>query len=322
MTDQMGRTIDYLRISITDRCNLRCRYCMPKEGIPWIPMEEILSYEEITEFVRIASGLGIKKVKITGGEPLVRKGCPGLIRMLKEIPGIRQVTMTTNGVFLSDYLKELLDAGLDAVNISLDTLRPDTYERITRRAQLGQVLKGLDLAVESKVSVKVNAVLQEGVNDTEWEALARLAEKRPIDVRFIELMPIGDGKLEKGISNLLLLEKMEKKLGPLHEDKTCHGNGPARYIKPSGYVGSIGLISAMHGKFCSSCNRIRLTSTGEIKPCLCDGRSILIREFLRKGHYERVRTLLEQAVWEKPVEHCFEEVEKMTENRRMTQIGG
>ena len=322
MQDRMGRTIDYLRISITDRCNLRCRYCMPGEGICWRPMEEILTYEEITEFCRIASGLGITKVKITGGEPLVRRGCPDLIRALKDIPGIRQVTMTTNGVLLSEYLRELLDAGLDAVNISLDSLRPDVYEQITRRAELGQVLKGLDLAVESGLPVKINTVLQKGVNDTEWEELAGLAEKRPVDVRFIELMPIGDGKEETGISNLFLLEKMKEKFGSLYEDRTRHGNGPARYVRMPGYLGSIGLISAMHGKFCSDCNRIRLTSTGEIKPCLCYGRSIPVRELLRGGDHEGLRSLLKQAVWEKPAEHCFTEVENITESRRMTEIGG
>ena len=265
----------------------------------------------------------IRKIKLTGGEPLVRKGCPDLIRALKDIPGIRQVTMTTNGVLLSEYLRELLDAGLDAVNISLDSLRPDVYEQITRRAELGQVLKGLDLAVESGLPVKINTVLQKGVNDTEWEELAGLAEKRPVDVRFIELMPIGDGKEETGISNLFLLEKMKEKFGFLYEDRTRHGNGPARYVRLPGYLGSIGLISAMHGKFCSDCNRIRLTSTGEIKPCLCYAETFNLQQVIRGGGSDaQIREIMKKAIYAKPAAHCFETLQDVSEEHRMVSIGG
>lgn len=322
MQDGFGRTIDYLRISITDRCNLRCKYCMPEEGVPWRDMKEILTYEEIETFCRIGAELGISKIKVTGGEPLVRKGCPGLIRKLKEIPGIREVTMTTNGVLLEEYLDDLCHAGLDAVNISLDTLCPEVYESLTGRPYLFKVQKGLEAALSQGLKVKVNVVLQEGINDGEWKNLTELAKDAPLDVRFIELMPIGYGKRGKGIAGDEILKKLTQDFGPLKEDVEIHGNGPARYVRIPGYKGSIGFISAMHGKFCDSCNRLRLTSTGEIKPCLCYGESFPIRELLRTGDLEGVREILKEAILKKPAEHCFTELEKITETKRMTEIGG
>ena len=192
MLDQYGRSIDYMRVSITDRCNLRCRYCMP-EGVELLPMKDILTYEEIREICSEAARLGIRKLKITGGEPLVRLGCADLIRELKAIEGIEQVTMTTNGVLLGRYLPELIRAGLDAVNISLDTLDRDRYAAITGRDELVSVLESVDAALASPLRVKINAVLQKGVNDDEWFSLAELARGRALDVRFIEIMPIGFG---------------------------------------------------------------------------------------------------------------------------------
>lgn len=337
MKDSYGRKIEYMRISITDRCNLRCRYCMP-EGTEWLPMEEILTYEEIAMICREAVELGITRFKITGGEPLVRKGCPGLIRLIKDIPGVEQVTMTTNGVLLGDCIDELKLAGLDAVNVSLDTLDEERYREITGFSQLPRVLHSIECVLKSGIPVKINVVLQKGVNEDEWWRLAELARNAPVDVRFIELMPIGHGKERQGVSNEVLLERMkqrylEEKRGyyldmpfcsdrQICPDSQVHGNGPAVYYKFSGFQGSIGFISAIHGKFCESCNRIRLTSTGKLKPCLCFEDSVSVREAAREGRRLEVRRKLQESIAGKPQMHSFERIEKVTEKKRMSQIGG
>ena len=205
MKDQFGRTIDYMRISITDRCNLRCRYCMP-EKIEWLPKENLLSLEEITEICRLASSLGIRKIKITGGEPLVRNGCDRLIGMISQIPGIDQVSLTTNGILLADYAESLRRQGLHAVNVSLDALDPDIYAQITGYHMLPQVLDGLHAMEQQQIPTKINVVLQRGVNETECFALAELARHHAFDVRFIELMPIGHGKQLTCVSNTEVME--------------------------------------------------------------------------------------------------------------------
>lgn len=321
MEDSYGRTIDYMRISITDRCNLRCRYCMP-ERIRWLPMEELLTYEDIAFICRQSIELGVKKYKITGGEPLVRLGCEKLITQIKEIPGVEQVTMTTNGVVLKEHLPKLLEAGLDGVNISLDTQKPEQFCHITGYDRLGQVLEALEAAVSSGLRVKVNTVLQKGVNDGEWHSLMELAREYPLDVRFIELMPIGYGREGAAVPNPWLMKQIRQRYPEISRDTATHGNGPAVYYKIPGFWGSVGFISAIHGKFCDSCNRVRLTSTGEIKPCLCYGDSISLREAARSRDAGSVQALLRQAIAGKPGKHCFEEPEKITEQHKMTQIGG
>ena len=323
MKDQYGRNIDYIRVSITDWCNLRCRYCMP-DGIEWLPMDEILTLEEITEACRQAATLGIRKIKVTGGEPLVRKGCTELIGMLNAIPGIEQVTLTTNGILLSDFADELRRQGLHAVNISLDTLDPLKFARITGFDQLPKVLEGIRAMESRGIPVKINAVLQRGVNDMECIALAELAKVSPIDVRFIELMPIGHGKGMEPVSNPEVLERLRAHYGTEHisPDPRTHGNGPARYYQIDGFTGSLGFISAIHGKFCQSCNRIRLTATGEVKPCLCYSDSISIKNALRTGSPGDVKKLLQQAIQQKPAAHCFERIQTVTEMKEMSKIGG
>lgn len=341
MKDGFGREIEYMRISVTDRCNLRCRYCMP-DGIRQVPASQILSYEQIAEIVSSAAGLGISRIKVTGGEPLARLGCPELVARLKRIPGIRQVTMTTNGVLLGQYLKELRRAGLDGVNISLDTLNRETFRQITGRDQLPAVLEGLEAALEESewsrrdgksgdapFRVKVNCVLQRGVNDGEWPKLAGLAGNRNLDVRFIEMMPVGHGRLVPGVSNTELFREMRRKWPELHPDTAVHGNGPAVYVQIPGWKGSIGFISAMHGKFCGSCNRIRLTSQGKLKPCLCYGETEDLMRVFREypGVEEEKRRkilteILEKAVREKPAAHCFENRAGITEQMDMVSIGG
>ena len=324
MQDQYGREIDYMRVSVTDRCNLRCQYCMPN-GIELLPKSEILTSEEIEMVCRAAAENGVRKLKVTGGEPLVRGGCAELIGRLKKIEGIEQVTLTTNGVLLGQYADRLLENGLDAVNISLDSLDRETYRQITGRDELDQVLESIEKILQAEIPVKINTVLQKGVNDREWKELIRLAEKSPIAVRFIEMMPIGFGKQFEPVYNEALLAQLKTEYPETVEDTKIRGNGPAVYYKIPGYCGSVGFISAIHGKFCGSCNRIRLTSLGKLKPCLCYGetydmRAVLRDEFPQKQ--ERLGKLLREAIQKKPKQHCFEEEKEITEDRKMVQIGG
>lgn len=321
MTDKYGRIIDYMRVSIIDRCNLRCQYCMPTD-IKWIPPQEILSLEEITEICRQASQIGIKKIKVTGGEPLIRKGCVDLIRMLKEIPGIEQVTLTTNGVLLAQYAEQLNNAGLDAINVSLDTLDPEKYRKITQSDALADVLDGISAIEKYDIPLKINSVLQRGVNDSDWQELIGLAKDRRIDVRFIEMMPIGHGKQFDPISNAEILQKLREHYGAVEEVEKVRGNGPATYCHIPAFTGNIGFISAIHGKFCSACNRIRLTSTGQIKPCLCYEDHISLKEAVRSGRTDEIQKLLLSAIDRKPDGHRFDESELITEKHEMAQIGG
>lgn len=328
MKDQFGRTIDYMRISITDRCNLRCRYCMP-EGVELVSMGELLTYEEIEQISQVAAQEGIRKLKITGGEPFVRKDCVELIARLKAIPGIEQVTVTTNGVLLGKYAQELADIKLDGVNISLDSRVRERYEWITGRDELMQVMEGLQAALAAGLKTKINVVLQKQMNENEWLSLAELAKEFPVDVRFIEMMPIGYGRQFEPISNEELLLKFQEQFPQMKPDERIHGNGPAQYYKIPGYQGSIGFISAIHGKFCGTCNRIRLTAQGELKPCLCYGESYDLRKALRRNSAcesenitDGIRAILREAIWGKPEQHCFEQLQKITEEKRMVQIGG
>ena len=312
-----------MRISVTDRCNLRCRYCMP-DGIRSIPMKELLTYEEIAFVCRQAAALGIDRFRITGGEPLVRKGCPDLISMLKRTPGISRIAMTTNGVLLQEYLEELLTAGLDAVNVSLDTLDREQYRAITGRDELDRVLAAVRMAA-GRLPVKINCVIYRGINDDAPTKLASLAGELPVDVRFIELMPIGAAKELVTVPNASVLAMIEKRYGKTTADPDKEGEGPAVYRRADGFTGRIGFISAVHGKFCRECNRLRLTSVGELKPCLCYADSVPIREILRDGgakKEERIREKIREAVLLKPEEHCFGHRENVTENRKMAEIGG
>lgn len=326
MKDGFGREINYMRISITDRCNLRCRYCMP-EGISCVEMEEILTFEEIEQTVRAAIRAGITRFKITGGEPLVRRDCAELIAKLLQIPGTEEVTLTTNGVLLEQEIPKLWAAGLRAVNISLDTLRRTRYRELTGFDRLEQVKAGVEAAVDVGMKVKINVVLQKGYNDDEWKALAELAKTLPVDVRFIELMPIGSGKMLPVVYHEEILKKLQEAYEGVEQDLSHHGNGPAVYYRIPGFRGSVGFISAMHGKFCEHCNRIRLTAKGQLKACLCYGETLDIRQILRKeGTPEEMEEAVYQAivaaVEKKPKQHCFEQLDEITEDRKMAQIGG
>jgi cyclic pyranopterin phosphate synthase len=339
MRDRYGREIDYLRISITDKCNLRCRYCMPGD-IKSLPMKEILTYEEIAIIASAAAGLGIKKIKVTGGEPLVRRGCCKLVRILKDIPGIDEVTITTNGVLLADHLDELKLAGIDGINISLDTLNRDRYKELTGCDELDGVLHGLDLALNAGIRVKINAISVDWIKyrtDSQkirpvepYKDIFDLVEEtldRNIDVRFIEMMPIGAGKGFPAIAHDVLIPAIADRYPDIVKDIERHGNGPSVYYKIPGYKGSVGFISAIHGTYCDSCNRIRLTSQGYLKSCLCYDMGVDLKKILRGdlGDVERdeaLRSGIREAILCKPRAHSFVDEDRISEKHTMSAIGG
>ena len=324
MIDSHGRKIDYMRISITDRCNLRCQYCMPEE-LPSIGHTEILRFEEILEICRHAVNLGITKFKVTGGEPLVRKGCLSFLRSLKNMPGVDQVTLTTNGVLLKDCLSELEEIGIDGINISFDTLNPETYEKMTRRNEFSRVWEAVVAAQNSKIRTKINCVLLKEINDHEFFDLIHLARDYQLDVRFIEIMPIGYGKGFEGFDKKDLLEKIATKYPNYQIEHKVHGNGPASYVNIPGFKGSIGFIDAIHGKFCAQCNRVRLTSDGILKLCLYYENGIDLKKYLRsEASSEEILTAMKKTILKKPLEHQFHLVAKegIAEIKNMSQIGG
>lgn len=325
MKDKWGRTIDYLRLSLTDRCNLRCRYCMP-EALASVGHEAVLRYEEMQLICRAALALGINRFKITGGEPLVRKGAVPFMQALKAMEGVRSVTLTTNGLLLSDALPDLVRMGIDGINISLDSLDAVQYAELTGGGQLSVVLAALEAAAASGVNVKVNAVLLAETKD-QILPLAALARKFPVDVRFIELMPIGYGTTLKGLTEeeaLIILRRSYPDLAATDERR---GNGPASYYRSQFLQGRIGFIAANTHGFCSSCNRLRLTSTGFLKPCLCYDDGVDLRAIVRSGKGadeidQNLQRVIAGAIYEKPAKHCFAEQNRISEHKTMNQIGG
>jgi cyclic pyranopterin phosphate synthase len=324
--DNFNRPISYLRVSVTDRCNLRCVYCMPPEGVPCRSHEEILRYEEIELIVRAAASLGISKVRLTGGEPLVRLGSVELVRMLARIPGIDDLAMTTNGTLLARHAAELAEAGLKRVNVSLDTLQPKRFRQITRRGDLAAVLEGIAAAREAGlVPLKVNTVVLRGLNDDEVVDFARLTLEGDWHVRFIELMPLGantawagDGYVPAGE----VRRRIEDALDELVSAKVGVGNGPARYYRLPGAVGTIGFISPLSEHFCYQCNRLRLTADGRLRPCLLSDYEIDLRTPLRQGaDLAGIRELLIRSIRSKPERHHLNE--SVTPRKRaMSEIGG
>lgn len=324
MIDKYGRTIDYLRISLTDRCNLRCVYCMPEEGVCQIPHTEILTYDEILRICQCMETLGIRKIKLTGGEPLVRKDCAQLTKMLKALPGIEKVTLTTNGILLREQLEPLMSAGIDAINISLDTLDPELFHQITRRNSLDKVLEGLNAALSyPQLSVKINCVPAIKKKEN-FVAMAGLAKQYPLHVRFIEMMPIGYGRQFPFQDEESIKEILEEAYGPMLPITERFGNGPCHYYTIEGFQGKIGFISAVTHKFCRQCNRVRLTAEGFLKGCLQFQKGTDLRMLLRGGCTdEELTEAIRQVIWNKPVSHNFYETEtKQDETRVMSQIGG
>lgn len=326
MIDRCGRNIDYLRVSVTDRCNLRCIYCMPEDGVELVDRSFILQEPEIVRICRVMAQLGIRKIKLTGGEPLVRAGMPSMVEKLKRLPGIEAVTLTTNGILLKSQMAALAAAGLDGLNISLDTTDSTCYQKIARRNQLENTLEAIQEALKyPEVSLKVNCVPL-GIPEQDLCGVAALAQKHPIHVRFIEMMPIGLGKEFGGMPEkevVRILERRFSALIPYQGERL--GNGPCHYYTIEGFCGKIGFISAVSHKFCRECNRIRLTSQGYLKTCLQYTAGRDLRAIIRSGQTDE---FLKEAVLEalsgKPEGHAFLEKarEDKTEKLCMSQIGG
>ncbi|MBW9145577.1 GTP 3',8-cyclase MoaA [Clostridium sp. CM028] len=319
MRDSHGRDINYLRISVTDRCNLRCIYCMPEQGIKSKNHVDILRFEEILKIVKAAEKLGINKVRYTGGEPLVMKDLDKLIYETSKLPGIDDIAITTNGILLSGMASDLKKAGLKRVNISLDTLDKEKFKSITRIGNLDKVMESIDKCLTLGLKpVKINTVLMKGFNDAEFEGFLTLIREMPIEVRFIELMPIGEGiKLyEKSKLSFREMLKLHPELTEIETPKSS----TAQLYNLKGTKGKIGFISPVSCKFCADCNKIRLTSTGTIKACLHSKEEINIRKYL--NNEEMLTNVLKQAIFNKPLEHHLEEEKTSRSEKMMYQIGG
>ena len=324
MLDRYGRTIDYMRVSVTDRCNLRCAYCMPPEGVECVPHEQILRYEERLRIVKAGVDIGIDKYRITGGEPLVRKGIVDFVRMIKQTPGVSAVSLTTNGVLFAGMGEALKAAGLDAVNFSLDCMDAESFRRLTRADAWDAVMAGIQTALKLGLKTKINCVPMKAYNGSDWACLAELAKDNPLHVRFIEMMPIGLGQKYKSVDNTDVQKRLVQAFGSPSRSARTHGNGPAEYYDFPGFKGSIGFISAMSHTFCGSCNRIRLTADGVLKPCLCYQDGFNVKELLRAGASDMVlKDAMVNAIMSKPLCHNFcGEGGGALESRKMVQIGG
>lgn len=333
LIDPFQRSINYLRVSVTDRCNLRCVYCMPEQGVPFVPHQEILTLEEIARIIRVAAGMGLRRVRLTGGEPLVRKGIVNLVRWIGETPGIEDISLTTNAALLASCAHELATAGLKRVNVSLDTLRPQRFRQITRRGDLSAVMAGIAAARDAGLSpVKLNVVVMREVNDDEIAEIARTTLKEDWQVRFIELMPfmdeqetcIKDTSLTLGfVPTQEVKGHIEEALGSLEAAETNTGGGPAKYYRLPGAKGLIGFISPLSDdKFCATCNRMRLTADGKIRPCLLTDQEVDLKETLRRGgNDDELRQRILEALDSKPDAHHLKDGNR-PHRRKMAQIGG
>jgi len=325
LIDSCNRRLNYLRISVTDRCNLRCAYCLPCEDVPRLAHEEVLRYEEILRIVRVGVRLGISKVRVTGGEPLVRKGIYEFLAGLSRLPGIRDLSLTTNGVLLSDHLEELWSAGVSRINISLDTLTPERYRQITGVDAFQRVWDGIHAAERRGFSpIKLNVVALRGVNDDELVDLARLSLESPLHVRFIEFMPIGQSRIE-GKSPLLVPEIQERisVLGKLLPVERTEMDGPAQRYRFEGARGEIGFIPAISHQFCRRCNRLRLTASGQLRPCLLSDRQEDLKTPLRAGCSDaELAEIFFRATRHKPSDHNLAVGEPAHVCCQMRSIGG
>ncbi len=336
LSDRFGRTISYLRVSVTDRCNFRCVYCMPAEGIPHAPRKELLTFEEITEVVEAFAAEGVTRVRITGGEPLVRADVPRLVEMIKGVDGIERVAMTTNAFLLERHAHALKAAGLDSLNISLDTLDADRFREITRVGSLERVLGGIEAARNAGFDqIKLNAVIVGGFNDDEMPELVRFGIERDMIMRFIEFMPIGDTVWARGKGECVPAKTMRATLGEhwrLEPDPTRYGKGPARYWRLHGpdtpaEGHPFGIIAAVTECFCAGCNRVRLTSQGGLRACLADDHEVDLREVLRTIDQPQPRRQalvgrIQQALYNKKERHAFDIDGGSVTAKQMTAIGG
>ncbi len=316
MTDGYGRKIDYMRISLTDNCNLRCSYCMPEgkiSDIHYLPVETVL------KCVESAVCLGITNFRLTGGEPLIYPDIEKLITKMRNVSGVNFIGITTNGVFLSEKADVLKMAGTDSINVSLDTVDSDEFRKITGRNCLKNVIDGIDAALDSRIKLKINTVLRSEVDVLK---MTEFANDKNIDIRFIELMPVGIGEKNDIIPRKAVIEKLEEKYGKVCGVSKMHDeNGPAEYYAFRKLVVRVGLIQAVHGKFCDRCNRIRITSDAGLKPCLADSRIIDLKEALDIGKDELTK-IMRKAIYEKPKSHHFEDILCEKETKTMNMIGG
>jgi GTP 3',8-cyclase len=325
LTDGFLRRIDYLRVSVTDKCNLRCVYCMPQAGLPWLQRDEILQYGEIAAIVRAAAAVGVRSIRLTGGEPLVRPALNELVAMISRVDGIDDIALSTNGVLLEEQLDGLCAAGLSRVNISLDTLRTDRFEAIARRAGLDRVLRGIDAALERGLGVKINCVVLGGQNDDELADFAELTMRRAVAVRFIELMPVRENvdlQRDAYVSSDETLERIGavRALRPVGGPA---GNGPARYFAFEGALGCVGVISPLSHDYCDRCNRVRLTADGKLRLCLFGDHAVDLRGPLRAGAPQSALSdLLTAAMAIKPERHRLRRGSAEAGLRAFSEIGG
>jgi cyclic pyranopterin phosphate synthase len=324
LIDQFGRTIQYLRISVTDRCNFRCRYCMPLEGLPWLPKADILSYEEIAEVVRQLAPLGLRRVRLTGGEPTIRPQLASLVSMLRAVPEVEDIALSTNGVKLPQLATELVAAGLDRVNISADSLRADRIVAIARRDLGFEPVRAASAAQAAGLDpIKLNVVVMRGTNDDEVVDFARLTLTHPWHVRFIELMPVGEMEAltdEQVVPSDEVLSRIQRELGPLESTAgPARGNGPATYSRLAGGQGTIGVITPMTHTYCGSCNRVRLTADGRLRTCLFGDHEVDLRTPLRAG--VPLEPFVRQAMAEKPEAHALLS-RRNGGLRALSQVGG
>ena len=326
LLDPYRRKINYLRISVTDRCNLRCRYCMPEEGISLTPHGEILTYEEILRIVRVFGCEGISKIRLTGGEPLIRKGIVDFISRLSQVETVKDLSLTTNGILLKDLAHDLKEAGLKRINISLDSLRKERFFQITRKDAFERVWAGIEESLNAGLSpIKINMVAIKGLNDDEIEAFARLTLHLPLTVRYIEYMPSGNGEAWKQ-TDLLTMDQIKQRLdglGPLLPVPSDRWDGPAKRFRMKGALGEIGLIGAVSSHFCSDCNRLRLTPDGKIRTCLFSDEEIDVKDLLRKGGSDQdLKERLLVALRAKPERHHIDSHQFKKCQRNMSAIGG
>ncbi len=326
LVDSFGRVVNYLRVSVTDRCNLRCQYCMPADGVPWVPREQVLSFEEIVRVVRIMTELSITKVRITGGEPLVRRRLPELIERLSSLPGLDDISLTTNGVLLASQAHALFRAGLGRINISLDSLRPDSYASITRANLFGRIKEGIQAAVEAGFDpIKLNMVVIRGVNDDEIADFARLTRHSSFEVRFLEYMPLdgyGNWDRTKLVSGLEILERL-RAVGELASIQSGDPSEVAQKFRLQGFQGQIGLILPVTAPFCANCSRLRVTAEGFLKNCLFGQEEWNVRDLMRSGGSDdEIRAMIRLSVFRKKAAFGGLDLDLDRSARNMSQIGG
>ena len=323
MLDKFGRKIDYLRISVTEDCNLKCIYCIDENNILSTCHKDILTNDEIIKIATQCADLGIKKIRITGGEPLVRKNIENLIYELNNIDGIEEIYITTNGVLLHDKIENLKNDGLTGVNISLDSLNKDRFKKLTKFDKLSNVLSSIDKCLELGLKVKINTVIVDDINKDEIIDFVNLTKDKDLYIRFIELMPIGAAKKHKGTSNEEILNIIKDNFENIKEENRNKRSGPANYIKITGHKGKIGFISPISSCFCEDCNRIRLTSNGFLKKCLHYNYGVDLKKHLRDGINDKdLNKLIYDNIYDKPEKHLFMEECDNKENKYMNQIGG